>query len=90
MTATPSPSTEMSRSSKPVPCPNRVSTVRTYSPSAGKSWVTTIPPRVPNGVPSMWSHACCDTSIGLVYFADTGTASGLPTARRLTSVAARM
>ena len=90
MTATPSPSMERSRSSKPVPCPNRVSTVKTYSPSAGKSWVMTIPPRVPNGVPSMWSQACCDTSIGLVNFVEVETASGLPTARRLTSVAARM
>jgi len=82
------PSTAKSTSSNPVALPKRVSTSKTYSPSEGKSCVTTIPPRVPNGVPSMWSHACCETSIGFVYLVEVDSALGLPMASRLISVAA--
>ena len=50
--ATPSPPMEMSTSWKPVPWPKSVWISISYSPSTGKSWVTTIPPRVPYGAPS--------------------------------------
>ena len=29
-------------------------TVSEYSPSDGNTWLTSMPPRVPNGSPSMW------------------------------------
>ena len=31
-------------------------TVKTYSPSAGKLWMTEIPPRVPYGAPGAWRN----------------------------------
>ena len=37
-----------------------------YFPSAGKSWRTLMPPRVPNGAPSTRSHSCCETEGGFV------------------------
>jgi hypothetical protein len=51
--ATPRPSIEMSTSVSGAPAPNCVTISKTYAPSAGKSCVTTVPPLVPKGVPSM-------------------------------------
>ena len=64
--ATRSPSTEMSMSSKRVFSPELNVISNWYSPSAGNTWLMTMPPRVPNGAPSTRSHGCCDMYVGLV------------------------
>ena len=51
--ATRSPSIEMSTSSNFENEPDTSCTSNTYSASAGNTWSTTMPPRVPKGVPSM-------------------------------------
>ena len=52
----------------------------TYSPSAGNSCLTIMPPRVPNGSPTTW--AFCDVSVGASYTVCVGVLT-LPMARRL-------
>ena len=61
---------------------------KVYSPSAGNVCSTTIPPRVPNGAPSTWSHGCCDTYCEFLYVVLTAGALRSPTAMRLISAAA--
>ena len=42
--------------------PGCMSILNTYSPSAGKTWMTEIPPRVPKGAPS--ARTACDAVFG--------------------------
>ena len=58
----------------------------TYSASSGKLKSTTVPPRVPNGSPAMWSS--CPRSEAMRNVSAIGEGTGDPTARRLIFLAA--
>src|SRR3989442_8461384 len=55
-------------------------TVTVYSPLDGNTCLTSMPPRVPNGSPSMWYS--CDVSSGVRYTTSVADV-GSPIARRL-------